>query len=188
MSARGTVNRDSSIFLELVRFVLIGAYATVIDYVVEVWLESLLSGWITSNPGNHLFAFMATFVIGLVGFLFGTPATWSLSAVWGFRNVEDERKGKSLKGALIFTAFAFAGLVLASIIQFLGYMTCLEWTNLNINILNINFSTLFKEDVATFWAFTIIFGLKTVVSMTFNYLTRKFIIFRAPKKKEEPAE
>ena len=33
------INRDSSIFLELVRFVLIGGYATVIDYVVEVWLE-----------------------------------------------------------------------------------------------------------------------------------------------------
>ena len=176
------INRDSSIFLELVRFVLIGGYATVIDYVVEVWLESLLAGWITSNPGNHVFAFMATFVVCLIGFLFGTPATWSLSAVWGFRNVEDEKRGKSLKGAMMFTGFAFLGLVLASIIQFLGYMICLEWSGWNINILEINFSTLFKEDINTFWAFTVVFVLKTIASMTFNYITRKLIIFKPPKK------
>ena len=182
------INNNSkvgSFLAELFRFLVIGVYATLIDYVVEVWMGSLLAGWISSNPGNHFFAYLTTFVLGLIGFLFGTPATWSLNAVWVFRNVEDEKKGRSLKGALLFTVFAFAGLVLASIVHFLGYMICLEWTSLNINILNINFSTLFKEDVATFWAFTIVFVLKTGVSTVFNYVTRKLILFKGPKAARE---
>lgn len=178
-------SKAASFIAELFRFVVIGVYATLIDYVVEVWLASLMSDWISSNPGNHLFAYLTTFVLGLIGFLFGTPATWSLNAVWVFRNVEDDSKGKSLKGALLFTLFAFAGLVIASIVHFLGYMICLEWTDLNINILEINFSTLFKEDIATFWAFSIVFVLKTGFSMVFNYVTRKLFLFKGPKAEKK---
>ena len=135
--AQNNQSKVGSFIAELFRFLVIGVYATLIDYVVEVWMGSLLAGWIASNPGNHFFAYLTTFVLGLIGFLFGTPATWSLNAVWVFRNVEDEKKGRSLKGALLFTIFAFAGLVLASIVHFLGYMICLEWTDLNINILPV---------------------------------------------------
>ena len=174
-------NKWVSFLAEFIRFILIGLYGTFIDYVIEVWGGSLFAGWISSNPGNHLFAYLTTFVLGFAGFLVATPATWSLNAVWVFRNVEDESKGKSLKGALLFTGLSFLGLLLASVIHFLGYMVCLEWTDLNINILEINFSTLFKEDIATFWAFTIVFVLKTAASTIFNYLTRKFFLFKGPK-------
>lgn len=181
MPENKTRSLGPGLLAEFIRFLIIGFYGTLIDYVVEVWAASLLSGWIASNPGNHLFGFLTTFVLGLAGFVVATPAMWGLNAVWVFRNVEDESKGRSLKGAMLFTLFAFFGLLLASIIHFLGYMICLEWTDLKINILEINFSTLFKQDVPKFLAFTIVFVLKTAVSTIFNYVTRKLILFKAPK-------
>lgn len=177
---------DTSFWLELLRYLAVGVYGTLIDYVVEVWVTSLLHGWVSANQSNHIAAFFITFVVGLIGFLVATPATWSLNAVWAFRNVADEKQAKSFKGAGLFTLYAFLGLVGASIIGFLGYMICLEWTSINVNILNVNFSTLFGADIATFWAFTIVFVLKTAFSTIFNYVTRKFILYKAPKKEDVP--
>ncbi|MDY6430741.1 MAG: hypothetical protein SPL00_03020 [Bacilli bacterium] len=138
---------------------------------------------------NHIIAFMIMFVISIVGFIIATPATWSLSTIWGFRNVqeESEKKARSLKGSLIFTGFAFLGLLVGAVIQFIGYMFCIEWTSLNIDILGgFNFEKMFGANgqIKTFIAWIVILGIRTIVTMTFNYLTRKFIIYKAPKTKE----
>lgn len=177
-------NRDKSLLWEIIRFVVIGVYGTLIDYVCEVWLTSLLNGWIVNNSENHVAGFFILFFISVLGMLISTPATWSLTSVWGFRNVteESEKEAKSLKGSLKFLMWATFGLIGGAVIQFLGYMICLEWSGWNINILNINFSTLFNEEAGTFWAYTIIFCLKTGFTMVWNFVTRKLFIYKAPKE------
>lgn len=177
---------DTSFWLELLRYLSVGVYGTLIDYVVEVWLTSLFHGWVSANEANAIAAFFIMFLIGFLGFLIATPATWSLNAVWAFRNVEDEKGAKSLKGAVLFTFYAFLGLVGASIIGFLGYMTCREWSGLHVNILKVDFNTLFRSDIVTFWAYTVVFVLKTAFSTIFNYLIRKFVLYKAPKKEALP--
>ena len=173
----------NSLFMEIVRFVVIGLYGTVIDIAIEGWLTSAIS---SKTVGIHPIAsFFVMFAISVIGFLVATPATWSLTSVWGFQNVraEDEKRAKSLKGSLIFTAWAGAGLLLGGIIQFLGYMICLEWSPLKINILGgFNFEQMFVQGhLEVFWAWLIVFVIRTAVTMVWNFVTRKLFIYRAPK-------
>lgn len=91
----------------------------------------------------------------------------------------------------MFTFWALVGLLIGAVIQFIGYMTCLEWSSLHINILGgFNFQKMFVEgETATFLAWLIVMVIRTGFTMTFNYLTRKFILFKAPKaQNDEPAE
>ncbi len=175
---------DKSIFWELVRFVLIGLYATLIDFAIEGWMTSLLS---SSLQGlGHIAAFFAMFGISAIGFLVSYPSNWSLTAIWGFRNVDEEasKKSRSLKGALWFLFYSALALLLGALIQFLGYMICLEWTSLNINILGgFDFQVMFVEKhYEIFAAWAIVMIIRTLFTLTFNYITRKFILFKAPKE------
>ena len=111
---------DRAFWLELIRFLLVGVYGTLIDYVVEVWATSIFASWIGATE-NYIAAFF---------------------------------------------------------IQFLGYMVCLKWSGWGINILDIDFSTLFGEDIKVFASYTVVFVLKTAFTTVFNYVTRKFILYR----------
>ena len=186
-----TFNKDKSIVLELVRFVLIGAYGTLIDFAIEGWVTSLVHNQ-TANL-NHIGAFFAMFAISVVGFLVSTPATWSLTSIWGFRNVdkESEQKSRSIKGGLWFTFYAAIALILGAIIQFFGYMICIEWSGWGIDILSgFSFEAMFGQEggYKIFFAWFTVLVIRTMFTMTFNYLTRKFILYKAPKEEETAAE
>ena len=179
-------SNDKSILMELVRFVIIGLYGTLIDFAIEGWITSVVANK-TSTMG-HVAAFFVMFAISIVGFIVATPATWSLTSIWGFRNVEkeSEEKARSLKGSLIFTFWAFMGLLGGAIIQFLGYMICIEWSGWGINILGgFNFDAMFNQgQIAVFYAWATVMVIRTAFTMVFNYLTRKFFIYKAPKAEE----
>lgn len=181
--------RDTSLWLELIRFVVIGGYATLLDMAVEGWVTSMFSSK-TAGAG-HVAAFFWMFLISLFGFVLATPANWSLSSVWGFRNVdeESEKTAKSYKGLLKFIFWSFLALVLGAFIQFVGYMTCIEWSGLNIDILGgFSFEKMFGAggSLAVFWAWLIVFVIRTIVTLTFNYLSRKLFIYKAPKEAKTP--
>ena len=178
--------KQKGIVMELVRFVIIGLYSTLIDFAIEGWLTSIFSGSLAG--AGHVAAFFIMFVISVIGFLVANPANWSLSSVWGFRNVEEEaeKKARSLKGVLIFTFWSFVGLVLGAIIQFIGYMTCIEWSGWNINILSgFNFDVMFNQGhIEVFFAWLVVLVIRTAFTMVFNYVTRKLFIYKAPKQPE----
>lgn len=180
-------NKDTNIILELLRFVVVGVYATIIDLAVEGWVTSLLANK-TASAGN-VAAFFWMFLISLIGFVISLPANWSLTSVWGFKNVEaeSEKKAKSWKGLLQFAFWSFLALLLGAFIQFIGYMTCLEWSGWGINILGgFSFERMFGNgELNTFWCWIVVFVIRTMVTLVFNYLTRKFIIYKAPKKVAE---
>lgn len=178
-------DHDKSIFWEIVRFVVVGVYGTLLDLFAEGWFTSMVSSW--TKDANHIAAFFVMFAISILGFIVSTPATWSLTSVWGFRNVskDAEKKSKSFKGMLIFAAWAFAGLIIGAFIQFIGYMTCLEWSGWNINILGgFNFDAMFGEngDLGVFFAWAVVFVVRTCFTMVFNFVTRKLFIYKAPKE------
>ena len=180
------IDTDKNIVMELLRFIIIGGYSTLIDFAIEGWVTSMLSKF-TVGLG-HVAAFFVMFAISIVGFIVSTPATWSLSSVWGFRNVdrESEAKAKSAKGGLIFAFWSFLALLGGALIQFLGYMICLDWSGMNINILGgFDFNMMFTEGhLEVFWAWFIVLVIRTSFTMVFNYLTRKFFIYKAPKETE----
>ena len=177
--------RDSNIWLELIRFVVIGGYATLLDMAVEGWITSAVSS--KTVGAGHVAAFFWMFLISIAGFVLSSPANWSLSSVWGFRNVESEaeKKAKSFKGLLSFVFWSFLALVLGAFIQFIGYMICIEWSGWGIDILGgFSFEKMFGEggSLASFWAWLIVFVIRTIVTLTFNYVTRKLFIYKAPKE------
>ena len=181
----GIMNKKADLFNEIVRFVIIGVYATILDLAIEGWVTSFVSTSVAN--ASHIGAFFIMFAISIVGLIFSSPASWSLTSVWGFQNVaqDAEKKAKSFKGMLIFTFWAFMALLLGAVIQFFAYMICLEWSGWNINILGgFNFDKMFGENgnIAVFWAWAITMGIRTMVTMVFNYLTRKFLIYKAPKE------
>ncbi len=181
------IDADKSIVMELVRFVVVGFYGTLIDMAIEGWMTSLFNGW-SQGVTNRIAVFFIQFLIACIGFIVSTPATWSLSAVWAFRNVADEKKAKSLKSGLQFVFWAALALIIGAFIQFLGYMICLEWTSLKVDILNdFKFSDIFSgANTKVFACWFTVFVIRTAVTMVWNYLTRKFIIYKAPK--QEAAE
>lgn len=182
------LNSDNSIFWELVRFVVIGVYGTIIDFAIEGWLTSMIASK-TENAGA-VAAFFVMFAISVIGFLIATPATWSLTSIWGFRNVEKEAeaKARTLKGMIVFTVLAFLGLVLGAVIQFFGYMICLEWSGWGINILGgFSFDKMFGEggNLNVLWAWLVVLVIRTAFTMVFNYVTRKLFIYKAPKQPKD---
>ncbi len=181
-------NKDTSIVMELIRFVIIGAYATLIDFAIEGWVTSMVSGHIKGL--GHVAAFFVMFAISIIGFLVSTPASWSLTSIWGFRNVdkESEEKTRSLKGSLLFTFYSFLALLIGAVIQFFGYMICLEWSGWGIDILGgFSFEKMFGQngDIKVFFAWFVVLVIRTLFTLTFNYLTRKFILYKAPKEAPE---
>ena len=187
MDLKKTFASKNGLFMELVRFVIIGLYVTLIDLANEGWFTSMVSSMTASM--NHIVSFFVMFVISVIGFLVATPATWSLTTIWGFRNVEEnaEKKARSLNGALKFTFLAFIGLLVGAVIQFFGYMICLEWSGLGINILNgFSFDVMFNQGhPEIFWAWFVVIFIRTVFTTIFNYVTRKLFIYKAPRKEDK---
>ena len=69
---------------------------------------------------------------------------------------------------------------------------CLNAWNVDIiskadQILGEIFSFSFWDDIE-FWAYFISFVIKTFVGLVWNYLTRKFILYREPKKEDTTEE
>ena len=175
-------SRKKELFAEIIRFVVIGVYGTLIDLAVEGWMTSIFAGW-KLGVTNHIAVFFIQFVISIIGFLVAVPASWSLTTVWGFRNVreDDEKKARTFKGVLRFGFWSFLALLIGAFIQFIGYMTCLDWSGWGIDILNdFNFSSIFSgAGTGVLAAWLTVFVIRTAVTMVWNYLTRKFILYRS---------
>jgi len=182
--AEKKLNLDKNLLMEIARFVVVGVYATLIDFAIEGWVTSWLSN-VTAGLG-HVASFFMMFLISAIGFILATPANWSLNSVWAFRNVEKEAeaKAKSVRGILIFTFWSALALLLGAVIQFFGYMICLEWSGWGINILGgFNFDVMFTQGhVEIFWAWAVVLVIRTAFTMVFNYVTRKVFIYKAPKQ------
>lgn len=171
--------------MELVRFVLIGVYGTLIDMAVEGWLTSFASKW--ADGKGAVIAFLIMFGVSVIGWLVATPATWSLTSIWGFRNVreEDEKKARSLKGLFRFTLLALAVLVIGALIQFAGYMICLNTMGIDI-VVDFNFGEAASTgNLNAIIAWGVVFVIRTIVTMVLNYVTRKLFLYRAPKNPQE---
>jgi putative flippase GtrA len=173
---KGKLNKN--IWLELIRFGVVGVVATLVDYFCQIGVLSIpgVNNW----PGswNLVFAYS-------VGFMVSTVVNYFLSLIWVFQNVDEkkEKDAKSQKGWWIFVLLGVGGFFLGLGLQQLGNLICLRaWS---IQIADVKLSNLTQQGTSVFWAFTIVFVLKTCVTLVYNYLTRKLILFKAPKEEKK---
>jgi putative flippase GtrA len=165
--------------LEILRFIVVGGGATLIDFVCE-WAVLAIIG---DKMGTT--SVWPQVIAVTVGFLISTIFNYLLSLLWVFQNVKDEKKAHSKSYLLYFVILSAIGLGIGIGLQALGQWIC--QSNFNININEVKFSNIFSQTAGPFWAFAIVFVLKTCVTLVYNYVSRKFLLFRAPKDGEKVA-
>lgn len=162
---------------EILRFIVTGVVATIIDFLVSFLVASFL-------PDSM--GIWKEVVYTACGFIVSLVVNYLLSAFWVYKNVDKSVNKKSPKNIALFIAFSVVGLFIG-IGMMIGF-EAIDKHALNVGFENwLKFITDGKNYDFSFWAFfwaVIFFGSKTIVVLVWNYLTRKFFIFKSPKNKE----
>ncbi len=167
------MNQKRSILREIMRFVIVGVIATVLDYGTYSLLAlAIPDSW---NP------ILETVICTAAGFIVSVIANYILSVVWVFQNVDQKADVKSTKNIVLFVLLSTGGLLLGTAAM-IGFETLASSALLvDINNWISDFQIHYLRSRA-FWYFTLFFGIKTLVILSYNYITRKRIIFKAPKE------
>lgn len=161
-----------NIWLEILRFAVVGGGATIIDFFVGLGVKAII--------GGRLDQFWIETLAVTIGFLVSTVFNYILSVIWVFKNVKDEKPFKNKAQMPLFVLFSAIGLGIGIGLQYLGAFICRSsWS---IDISNIGFTTVFSQNAGAFWSYVVVFVIKTMVTLVYNYLSRKFFLFKAPKE------
>ena len=172
------VDRSKSRGWELFRFLVCGVAAALSDYLFAQ-LVVLIMGNI-----NEI---VVTIVSTAVGFIVGVVVNYLISTYWVYQNVDKNVQTKSKRFILLFVLFSFIALVLSIGTMLLADLVVTRGMNLD-SIVNVSIITLIKDNGiaflanANFWSYFISFVLKTLVGLVWNYFSRKYWLYKAPKE------
>ena len=164
---------------EIFRFIVTGILCALIDFVVSYFLLALF----VRCGMNEWWANALSITCGFVVSVF---INYLLSTYWVFLNVKDPSKSKRPLFILFFILLSAIGLLLSIGSMELCALVCKNAWGLDIlnkakNIFEEIGSWTFWGD-ACFWAYFISFVIKTAVGLIWNYFTRKYILYKAPKE------
>ena len=146
---------------EIFKFLLVGGGATVVDFVVMsitlyLFAPKYYDGFFSVFYGSgYEPTTIATITGPAMGFIFGLVFNYVFSLIFVFTG-SDTTKAKTGGGFLIFAALSAVGLVIHVVGMYVGF-----------DLLQINE-----------WVVKIVL---TLVVLVFNYLSRKFILFKNKK-------
>lgn len=174
--------KNKNIWGELLRFVVVGVVATIIDLVVELVVVYGL-GYTPLVDMAETGSYIIWAIAVAVGFLVSNLANYFLSFIWVFQNVDRKKTKRSFKALTVFTLLSAIGLGLGIGLQLLGNYVVdvsfgIDLGNLTTGALSI----LQSGEYMTILAFLVVFVIKTAVTMVYNYVSRKLFIFRKPKE------
>lgn len=181
--------RKKNGFLEILRFVVVGVICTLIDAGIFYVLMRFAFPWLAEMGGENGWGGYAAWGISTtISFLCSAIVNFFFSRLWVYQNVDKKIKTNNAKTFWAYLGLAVLGWLIGLGVQELGVFLCNTYwpeLNLTINFTKVSWSELWNEAGWSFWAFVIIFCAKTIITMIYNYTTRKLIIFKAPKKEEE---
>ena len=167
------MKHKKSLFLEILRFVVVGVVATILDYATYSFLALAIP------PTWH--PVLETILCTTLGFLVSVVANYILSVIWVFQNVDEKANVKSKMNMFLFVLLSAGGLLLGTGVM-IGFEALATYSlHIDINNWMVDFAINYLRSTA-FWFFTLFFGIKTLIILSYNYLTRKKFIFRAPKE------
>ena len=176
-------------FWEIFRFLVTGVIATAIDAgVFFVLMKFVFNGLAEEGGENGWGGYVAWGISTTISFLVSCFVNFFISRLWVYQNVDKKINTKTQKAFWTYVGLSALGWLLGLGIQEGGVLLCNQlWPELNltVNFTKVSWSDLWNEAGLSFWAFAVIFVIKTCVTLIYNYLTRKFIIFKAPKDNEE---
>ena len=168
-------SKDKKISLEIIRFLITGVICALLDFATMYLVTILMKN---GGANDTLINVIST----LAGFIVGVIANYILSTLWVFKNVKDKNKSKTPMFIFLFVVLSAGAWALSYGTWELCFLACKSWWQVNINEIKFSFAALATLE---FWLFAVSFGMKTLVGMIWNYLTRKFILYKAPKEDEE---
>lgn len=146
--------------LEIVRFLIVGGFATLLDYATAYFSYRFLLP--PAKTGTEMALFFST----LFGFLIGLLVNWVLSVRFVFRDGNKQVKTTSKKEFLLFTAVALVGLAL---------------TEMGMSIVPLLKDVSLFGEKALFgvsWGWWIMKASMTCIVLVWNYVGRKLFVFR----------
>lgn len=155
------------LFLEILRFLIVGGTATLVDYLIfwifDAWLFPLVL-----PIEIAAFSTLALVLSTALGFCVGLLVNWVLSVRFVFRAVKDEERVRSKRSFTLFALIGVIGLALTEV----GVVTLVavlpEITIFGTTAL-----------LGTAWKKWLAKAVMTCLVLVFNYLGRKFLIFKS---------
>lgn len=156
---------------EIIRFLVVGVVATVVDYGIYS-----LMGWLAFGGLSDASSWIETAICTTLGFIAGVIVNYLLSVFWVYKDVEKSFQKKSAKTIIAFIVYSLIGLII-------GILIMEGFNAIGLNCLQVDINHwmdgIFTNDWSfiTFIWFTLFFGIKTLIVMIWNYLSRKILIF-----------
>lgn len=180
MAKTNLIDKKKSKGRELVRFIICGIAATIIDYLI-----CQLVVLICQN-GINQYAIIA--ISTFFGFVGGTVVNYFISTFWVYQNVDKDVKSKSPKFILIFVILSLISTALSiGVMMLSNLITTSIWGEAG-NIVNVSIIDLIKKygiaflTQQSFWIYFVSFCIRVVISLAFNYVTRKVFLYKPPKE------
>lgn len=170
--------RDKSRSWELLRFIICGLASALVDFLTSEFVKFIC---------KDLNSDIAIIIIATAcGFITGVIVNYLLSTFWVYRNVANKKETKTPLFILKFVILSAGALALS-----IGVMTLCQWgfkAIWQIDISNSSLKEIFTFTFwgnVTFWCYFISFCLRTLIGLIWNYFTRKYFLYKAPKDNDK---
>lgn len=156
---------------EIIRFIITGVIATLVDFGVF----SLIAAF---TPDS--FGYWKDVICTACGFIVSLVVNYFLSAYWVYKHTDKSIDKKSPKVLGLFTLFSLIGL-------FIGIGIMIGFDALDNHFIHADFENWLKFitdsknypfSVKAFLYAGLFYGIKTLIVLAWNYLSRKFFIFK----------
>ncbi len=171
---------------EIIRFTITGFITTMVDFIF-----TFLTSFILQKMGLASSSVWCIIIATTIGFIANVTVGYPLSRNWVYQDYDKERmKSKTTKHLLLFTLLSAIGLLIGIGVMSIFKVTLLN--NLNINIdtwmnvvipeglgffYKIGYWISYVLTHATFYWFTLAFIVKTLITLFYNFYTRKRFLF-----------
>lgn len=174
-------------FSEIIRFILVGILSTIIDFAFYT-----LTSFCLQKVGLQVANIWCTVISTTIGFIFGVVVNYILSTIWVYKNYDKKGvKEHRSKHVLVFVILSAIGMFIGIGIMAIFKIAFKNGLNVDIDTwMNINMPIdlpLFPKlgywlamvlSSLVFWLFFISFAIKTCITLSFNYITRKKLLFK----------
>lgn len=174
-----SIFKEKGIWKEILRFIVTGGVATIIDFAVSYLVGAIL-------PDS--LGLWKTIIYTAAGFIVSLIVNYVLSLFWVYKNVDEKADTKSWKAMLLFVGLSCVGLGIG-----IGINAGFE--ALDNAIIHVDFQNwlqfIFGKaefNLKQFFFAVLFFGVKTLVVLCWNYISRKKLIFKSPEVSETEDE
>lgn len=159
---RNFIEKHRKLLMEIMRFLLVGGLATLIDFGVY---ELCMFVFFKNMSNYNLNLILST----SLGFIFGNIVNYILSIIFVFKGAKDDKKTQTIGAFLLFTIIGVIGLGIK-----LGVQTGGNYLMNILFVTNDGFWNWFKN--------TFVYCVATLIVLIWNYIGRKLFIFKGEVK------